>query len=89
MLEIIVHDKADEVTEKLFRSLLAKYQIGLETSMTGCDFKFDCVHLLHYKCYKINFKWDGSNTDYSNWIKNKKAVTFALNHEEIRKPSKE
>ena len=42
--EIIINDKADEVTGKLFKSLLNRYQIGLESSMRGSEFIFDCVH---------------------------------------------
>ena len=30
VLEIMIYDKADEVMEELFESLLNKYQIGLE-----------------------------------------------------------
>ena len=30
-IEIMINDKADEITEKLFESLLNRYQIGLET----------------------------------------------------------
>ena len=44
----MINDKADEVIEE--------YQIGLETSMKGSDFIFECVYLLYYKCHKINFK---------------------------------
>ena len=50
-IEIIINDKADEIIE-LFQSLLSRYQIGLETSMKGSDFVFDCVNLLYYKCQK-------------------------------------
>ena len=32
-IEILINDKSDEVIEKLFESLLNRYQIGLETSM--------------------------------------------------------
>ena len=42
--EIIINDKADEVIGKLFKSLLNRYQIGLESSMRGSEFIFDCVH---------------------------------------------
>ena len=45
-IEIMVNDKADEMIE-LFQSFLCRYQIGLEISMKGCDFIFDCVHSLH------------------------------------------
>ena len=43
------NNKEDEVIEKLFKSLLNRYQIASETSMRGSDFIFDCVHLWYYK----------------------------------------
>ena len=36
-IEMMIDDKADEVIEELFRSLLCRYQIGLETSLRGSD----------------------------------------------------
>ena len=39
----MILDKADEVTEELFQSLLYRREIGLETPMKGSDFVFDCV----------------------------------------------
>ena len=71
-IEITINNKADEVIEELFQSPLLKFQIGLETSMKGSDFTFDCVHLLYYKCHKLNFKRGGSYIDSPNWIRNKK-----------------
>ena len=59
----MINDKADEVIEDLFQSLRSRYQIGLETSMKGSDFVFDCVHLLYYKCHKINPNRCGSYID--------------------------
>ena len=41
-IEIMSHDKADEVIKELFESLLSRSQIGLETSMKGSDFIFMC-----------------------------------------------
>ena len=49
------HDNANDVVNKLFESLVPRYQIGLETSMAGRDFIFDSVQLLYYKCHKINY----------------------------------
>ena len=73
----------------------------METSMTGSDFIFDCVYLLHFKYHEINVNRDGSYIDSPDWIKNKKAatnpintkdnkcfqyaVTVALNRKEIKK----
>ena len=45
--EIINGNKADKVIEEIFKSLLSRYQIGLEKSMKGSDFIFDCVYLLY------------------------------------------
>ena len=98
---VMIIDKADDVTEELFQSLISRYQIGLETSMIGSDFIFDCVHLLYHKFHKTNFKRGGSYVDSPDWIKNKEAtinpinkkdnkcfqyaVAVVLNHEEIKK----
>ena len=86
---------------KNFLNHFHRYQIGLETSMTGSDFIFDCVYLLHFKYHEINDNRDGSYIDSPDWIKNKKAatnpinkkdnkcfqyaVTVALNRKEIKK----
>ena len=55
-MEIMINDKVNEVIEKLFQSLLSRYQIGLQKSTKGSDFVFDCVHILYYKCHIINFE---------------------------------
>ena len=99
-IEIMINDEADEVIKELFDSVKNRYQNNLE-SMKGSEFAFDYVHLLYYKCHKINPNRGGSYIDSPDWIKNKKAtinpinkkdnkcfqyaVTVALNHEEIRK----
>ena len=62
-IEVMVCDKADEVIEERFESLLSGYQIGLETSMSSGKFIFDSVNLLHLKCHGINFKGVGSYID--------------------------
>ena len=69
--------------------------------MKGTEFVFNYVQLLYYRCHKINPNRGGSPVDSPDSIKNKKAtinpinkkdnkclqyaVTFALNHEEIKK----
>ena len=40
-IEVMSHDKADQVTEEIFESLFPRYQFGLEKSMKGSDFIFD------------------------------------------------
>ena len=54
-IEIMIND---EVIKKLFDSLRNRYQNNVE-SMRGSVF-FDYVHLLHYKCHKINPNHGGS-----------------------------
>ena len=63
-------------------------------SISGSEFVFDYVHLLYYKCYKINFNRGGSYIDSLDWIQkpgtnhiNQKdnkyfqyPVTVAINH---------
>ena len=39
--------------------------------MKGSEFVFDYVHLLYYKCHKINPKRAGSYIDSPDWIKKK------------------
>ena len=55
----------NEITEELFDLLFCTYQIGLETQIRGSDFIFDCVILLYYKYYVINFNCRGSYIDSS------------------------
>ena len=72
--EIKINDKAD----KVFKSLLNRYQNNLETSMRGSDFIFDCVHLLYYKLQKINLN-RGSYLDSPHWITSKKSTINPIN----------
>ena len=46
-IEIMIGNEADEIIEKLFESLLQKYQEGLEKSMKGSEFVSDSVDLLY------------------------------------------
>ena len=71
-------DKADEVIEELFDSPKNRYQNNLE-SMKGSEFIFDYVHLLYYKCHKINSNQGGLCIDSPDWIKNKKATKNPIN----------
>ena len=59
-IKIMTNDKVDEVIEELFQSFLLRYQVGLETPMKDSSFIFDHVHLLYYKCDKINPNSGGS-----------------------------
>ena len=56
----MINDKAHELVEELFESLLNRYQNNLEKPMKGSEFVFDYVNLLYYKCHKINASCPGS-----------------------------
>ena len=47
-IEITINDKADEVIQELFESILSRYQTGLEESMKESDFVFDYIDFLFY-----------------------------------------
>ena len=89
-IKFISYNGADEVDE-LFESLRSRYQGNLETSMRGSYFIFDSVHLMYYKCHKVNFRSVGSYINSPEWIKKKKGANLkntddecALNYEEIK-----
>ena len=99
-IEIMNYDKADEVIEEVFESLLNRYQIGFKISIKGSNFIFGYVNLLHYKCNIINLKRSGSYIDSTDRIKKKTIslindhdkcfqydITAELNHDEIGKNS--
>ena len=66
---VMIYGNPDEIIEEIFDSLLSRYQVVLETQMRLINFIFDCVNLLHYKCYKINLKRGISYIDSLHWIK--------------------
>ena len=49
----MINDEADEVIKEPFDSLKNRYQNNLE-SMKASEFVFDYVHLIYYKCDKID-----------------------------------
>ena len=56
-MEFNLHDNANEVVNEFFESLIARYQIGLETSMRGSEFKFSiqfnhCIVNTNDKCFQ-------------------------------------
>ena len=58
-VEFMSCDNGNEVVNELFKSLLSRYQITLETSMRGSDFILDSVQLLYCNYHKITFEREG------------------------------
>ena len=69
----MINDEADEVIKELFKSLKNRYQNNLG-SIKGYKILFDYVHLLYFKCHKINPNRGELYIDFSDWIKNKKVT---------------
>ena len=93
----MINDEADEVIKELFDSLKNRYQNNLE-SIKGSEFVFDYIHLMYYKCNKINPNTGGSCIDSPDWIENNNkpyqqkenkcfeyTITIVLNREEVKK----
>ena len=68
-IKLTSYNDANEVVNKLFESLLSRYQDNLETLMRQRDFIFDSVQLMYYKCLKVSFKGSGSYIDSPDWIR--------------------
>ena len=66
--------ESDEITEELFKSLLQRYQEGLEESMRGSEFIFDSVDALYYDLSKISLNRGGTYIDSPESLKNKNAT---------------
>ena len=72
--EIMMGNETDEIIEKLFESLLQRYQKRLAEHMRESEFVFDSVDLLHYNLHKISLDRGGSYVDSTKWLKNKKVT---------------
>ena len=71
-INIIIKVEADEVIKEIFDLLKNRSQNNLE-SIKVSQFVFDYVHLLFYKCHKINPAHGGLYIDSPDWMKNKKS----------------
>ena len=83
-VEIMMGSERDEIIEDLFKSLLERYQEGLEESMKGSHFTFDGVRVLCYDLHKIILNRVKSYTDSPKWLKNKKATINPKNNDDKR-----
>ena len=77
-IEIMINDEADEVIKEIFDSLKDRFRNNRE-SMKSSEFVFDYVHLLYYKCHKIDLNHGGSYIDSRDWMKKKKATINPIN----------
>ena len=57
--EIMNGSDTDETIERLFESVLQKYEENLQEKMKGSEFEFDGVHFLYYDFNKISINRGG------------------------------
>ena len=82
-IDILNGYETDEIIEKLFKSLLERYQGGLEEKMReGSGFVFESVDLLYYKLHKTSLNRGGSYIDSPKWLKNKTATINPKNNDD-------
>ena len=70
-VEIMIGSNTNEIIKDLFKSVLQKYQEGLEESMRGSEFVYDSVNVLYYNLNKVSLSRGGSYIDSPKWLKKK------------------
>ena len=99
--EFMSGSETEEIVEKLFKSLLQRYQDNLNEKARGSDFIFNGVNYLFYDFNRLSISKGGSYIESPKWLKDKKctnqknndnkcfqyATTLALNHDKINKHS--
>ena len=78
--EIMIGSDTNEVIKELFKSILQRYQEGLQEKKTGSDFEFDGIHLLYYDFNKISLNRGESYIEPAKWIKDKKSTINLKNN---------
>ena len=74
--EFMSGSETEEITEKLFKSLLQKYQDNLQNKMKGSDFIFNGINYLFYDFNRVSISKGGSYIESPKWLKDKK---FTIN----------
>ena len=98
--EFMSGSETEEIVEKLFRSLLQRYQDSLNEKMRSSDFIFNGVNYLFYDFNRVSISKGGSYIESPKWLEDKKctvnqknnnnkcfqyATTLALNFNKINK----
>ena len=67
--EFMIGSETEEVAEKLFLSILQKYQDNLQNKMKGSDFIFNGINYLYYDLNRITINKGGSYIESPKWRK--------------------
>ena len=83
-IEIMKGNKTDEITKKLFESLLQNYKKKLEEAMRASEFVTNSIDLLYHHPQKNRLEKNrvGSYLDSPKWLKNKKATINPENNDD-------
>ena len=79
--EFMIGSETEEVAEKLFMSILQKYQDNLQNKMKGSDFIFNRINYLYYDLNRITISKGGSYIGSPKWLKDKKCVVNQKNND--------
>ena len=79
--EFMIGSEIEEVAEKLFMSILQKYQDNLQNKMKGSDFIFNGINYLYYDLNIIIISKGGSYIESPKWLKDKKCVVNQKNND--------
>ena len=79
--EFMSGSETEEIVEKLFRSLLQRYQDNLQEKMRGSDFVFNGVNYLYYDFNRISISKGGSYIESPKWLKDKKSTVNQKNND--------
>ena len=67
--EIIICNNTNKIINKLFSSILRRYHMVSKTLMEGCNFVFNGVVEMYYKCHRISLNRVRSYIDSPDWMK--------------------
>ena len=79
--EFMSGSETEEIVEKLFRSLLQRYQDNLNEKMRGSDFIFNGVNYLFYDFNRVSISKGGSYIKSPKWLKVKKCIVNQKNND--------
>ena len=77
--EFMIGSETEEVAEKLFMSILQKYQDNLQNKMKSSDFIFNGINYLYYDLNRIIISKGGSYIESPKWLKDKKCCVNQKN----------
>ena len=80
-VEFMIGSETEEVAEKLFMSILQKYQDNLQNKMKGSDFIFNGINYLYYDRNRITISKGGSYIESPKWLKDKKCIVNKKNND--------